>query len=457
MSQSSATRTNDHYHRTLIMLILMAMSVALPTLCRAADDIPTAKENDTFDGRWVESSYGFTVLPPVDTQKVNNTSDGALVKFFTDDYSISIDVIQSKQAISLVEIAGTSFNQFSFAYPTSHLAASEEFSLPNQLKGIHQYVFVPEKEKDNWVMGETFVQIDPLTFGMISMECKADAFEQVKPIYEAVCNSASLKSYIELDNQRKVLIERGKKVSNSITNDNLRDFMIPEQWFRILSDGQDIGFAYMQQYIDNIMGKEGIAIKISASIKFGGNQISTQQSFFESNDSMYEMWSIVKTERDPSKSIATKRGDGQIEKLPAKSSSAMTGIRTGNLLNVTAEKDGSVTKRDYKVQMNTYLSQVRAQLIPTLLVPNKEDAFSFYKFDTGKQSLTLHKIVSYPSSEHRGAYWVEVYPTLDASPNKFLYDEEGRISKQILPIGITLVPTTQAELKVIQSKQRLQQ
>ncbi|QQE12063.1 hypothetical protein JD969_00895 [Planctomycetota bacterium] len=463
MSQHSKSIISSLRFITTTLALITACTLIPSNVHAMQSTSPVYKNNAE---RWQEHSYGMSLIPPANTTQINNTSDGSLVKFKKSDaYLISVKIIHVDKVVELGDIASTADLKFLYAYPSAVPTKDEIFKINNNIEALQRFLYVPDKEKGDWVFGQTFIKLDPITFGMVDFECKATEFDIYTPIFKEVCNSIRLTSPDELDKQRIELIKNGQKIRESIDVDALAS-KLPyiaagdtttkpnEQWFRLVKNEKEIGYMRMRLYREEQLGQMGIRIEINASAKDGAETISVKQDYFQTTDRQFEVWSTRKTSKNPKQSIQIQTRNKEKEVLPETTSVAITGTRSGNKLTVSIDKDADVRTLEWQIPQEQYISQVGRIFLFSQLPQRIPHDFAYYGFDSTNEKLSLMIGHITPTDSNDGSYWLEFLPGLDASPVYSCYDYDGTLLRQELPDGLILIPSTIEQIKIIHENKK---
>ncbi|QDU34008.1 hypothetical protein KS4_20690 [Poriferisphaera corsica] len=435
----------------LLITLLISGVIFTPRSVFSQDAVTSFEHNQ----RWQEYAYGLSLAPPPDTIQLNNTSDGSLVKYTrSGDFLISVKILTPPKAVELADIAITADLKFMFAYPSAVPTQDTLLKLGGKVEALQRYLYVPDKEKGDWVFGQTFIKIDPMTFAMIDFECKASDFDTYTSVYNQVCDSIQLTSPDELENYRSDLIENGLALRERIDYATLSKSLLSEtenkeQWFRLIKNNQDIGHMRIKKKLEEQLGQLGIRIEINAHAELPSQTVDTKQDYFESLDRQFEVWSFRKTISHPNQGIEVTIRQKEKERLPDTTSTAMTGTRFGENLTVTIDKDSKENMLEWKVPLDKYLSEVERILVFANLPLTQKQDFAFYGFNQNKEKLALMIGKIYPSEDANNQYWLEVMPGLDASPVLSCYDDKGNLLQQERPDGLVIIPAPVEYIKLL--------
>lgn len=95
-----------------------------------------------------------------------------------------------------------------------------------------------------------------------------------------------------------------------------------------------------------------------------------------------------------------------------------------------------------------YLSQVEAQLIPSLLPRNEQQDLGFYAYASNDAELALRTLQVFPGEE-AGTYVVRERVTPNSPEVVSTYDAAGRLIHRQMADGRVLVPATPDEMRLI--------
>lgn len=140
--------------------------------------------------------------------------------------------------------------------------------------------------------------------------------------------------------------------------------IVPEQWLRLLRDGQDIGYQYVSEETTRLDGHNGVQISTrSHTTPQAGVVVDVVSRKFISNDWRYETWTNTVTTRNGKANPVTMSDFGISERIEAR-------IADATLTEGERLKDGSIdAKQPGLRETSQYRMEVRSQAGKTISKP----------------------------------------------------------------------------------------
>lgn len=359
-----------------------------------------------------------------------------------------------------------------------------------------------------WYMGQAFMQLAPNTFVVLQLETGQDAFAKVKPIFEEVVKSLEVQNPKELDELRKVMIQRGDVFDKTLNHRRLRDAMLPEvgvpivddkgqpagvkqlrlQYLRVLEGGKDVGWMKTvhrerrdqlvmintKEELDPKTGKmkkvreaevkehgiNGIGVDVYARIHVGPRAVDTHSQTFLAEDGQYESWSIRTTVRDrvdadpdqPKAKPALGKAPAAPEKVVQPRHHIRTWLETGvqNREQITIIREGptGIERVNWRRPSDGYITQTELFLLAPLLPrENFECGFYAYYPNTGTISFRTMRVVA--DGTTGGNFRIYSRPSPDSPEQMSEYDGKANLVRRTMGEGRDVVPTTREALAKI--------
>ena len=360
-----------------------------------------------------------------------------------------------------------------------------------------------------WYMGQAFMQLAPNTFVVLQLEVGQDAFDKVKPIFEEVVKSLEVQNPKELDEHRKVMIQRGDVFDKTLNHRRLRDAMLPEvsvpivndqglpagvkplrlQYLRVLEAGKDVGWmkTVHRERRDQIVmintkdeldpktgkmkkvreaevrehGINGIGVDVYARIHVGPRAVDTHSQTFLAEDGQYESWSIRTTVRDRVDADPDQaKGKPAFNKTPASDKAMVapprhhirtwleTGVQNREQITIIREGPTGIERVNWRRPADGYITQTELYLLAPLLPrENFECGFYAYYPNTGTISFRTMRVVS--DGTTGGNFRIYSRPSPDSAEQMSEYDGKANILRRTMGEGRDLVPTTREALAKI--------
>lgn len=398
--------------------------------------------------RWEDPSFGLTFLPPEDVRVLENTTDGARVKFVNQDFDLSLYI--EKTGVNTEVQAIKSAASLKLAYPYPDMVELEDAAMRvGDRPGWRIYHVVPHEEHGDFVIGQAFIKIDPTTFAVLQFQCDNKDYERVGTMFQAVLDSVAFIPATEMDRRRTAMLEATEAWKKGIGFDGLRAAMIPEQWFRIVEGDRDIGYMRMTQRESTRLGQDGIEVQIRLRVNEGGVLLDQKRDFFLAENGTTEVWSIRGTRRVAGAEHALPDAVG----TRAVESWAETGLAADGLLTVDQKSETGVDRDEWSLrppdreqQKNfAYLSQIETLLMPRHLPGDVATAYGFYAYYSNTHTISLWTRRVEPLAN--GAYLVVERPSPEVGERRLTFGPDGRLLRFEAADGRVLLAVTREQIK----------
>lgn len=422
--------------------LLYLLVVLCLTAGRSAGQIDRGADGPV---RWSEQAYGMSLTPPPGSVTAGQTQDGALAKFRTlDPATISVFIRNSPQPLDLKAVKNKALNEFAFVHPSGMpLAPDAQPVSPAGYPGIGLYMLVPDDKQGNWVFAQVFMLINPTTLAIFQLECDAVNFDRAQQTFKKMIDSVELIDPAELDRIRTRRLQAGQAWLDSITTEDVKRALVPEQWLRIVRGDKDVGYMRIRHADEARHLPPGTSVSVRSRIVEGNHTYDTDGTFFETDDRAVEFWTITTTRRTEQVGLRNPNTPDQ----PITQNWRQTGLRDENAIEVSQETPINIKKFPWTKPPVAYLSQVDLFTLPALLPRDKPAELAFYAFNQNARKLSLRtwRIEPLPT----GGYRVHDRPTLDRGEQVATYDRTGKLLERKMPDGQTYLATTPQELKRI--------
>lgn len=395
--------------------------------------------------RWAEHAYGMSLNAPPGATWIEQTDDGARVKFITKDPStISIYVRQANAELNLPAVKTKAIREFGFIYPSVVTLAQD--SKPVTIagrKGLGLFLLVPDDKGGDWVFAQVYTLIDPKTLAIYQLDCDVKDFDVALKSFQAMLDGVVFADPTELDRKRTERINRGRAWLETIDRGRVKSAVLDEQWLRITQLGKDVGYMRIRQHDEADHVPPGTSVSVRSHILEGPNTYDTEAKFFEADDRTVEFWTITTTLRIPQSGAHNPDAPPQ----PDIQNWRQTGLRDGDAMEVSQESPTSIKKLPWKVPPYPYLSQVNMYILPALLPHDEPTELAFYSFHQNSRKLSLRTLRIEPLPG--GSYRVYDRPTPDRTEQIATYSPTGRLIERRMNDGRVYLATTPQELKRI--------
>jgi len=422
------------------------LTCVLLVLCLPARPAQSQTEPDPANAtRWSEPAYGMSLTPPPDSAKVEQTGDGALVKFLSrDNLTVSVYIRKANSDLDLPAVKKKALLEFAFIYPSSLPMQQDQdpVSIAGR-DGIGLYLLSPDPKQGDWVFAQAFMLIDPTTLAIFQLDCDAVGFNHANNTFKDMLKSVRLTDPQELAKARALRIQNAKVWLDSIDSAQVKSAMVPKQWLRIVKGDKDVGYLRIEHFDEDKHVPPGNSVHVQSRIVEGNSIYETEGSYFEADDRSVEFWTITTTRK--SETTVTHNPDAPPQ--PDIDNWRQTGLRDGDRIEVSQETPTNIKSFPWTKPPVAYLSQVDLFVLPALLPHDQPTELTFYAFNAISRKLSLRTLRIEPLAG--GGYRVHDRPTLDRAEQVATYDHNGKLLKRKMPDGRTYLATTSQELKRI--------
>ncbi len=411
--------------------------------------------------RWVDRTYGVTILTPVGLPTVNqvNDPDGYVMRMADDQEQLrmALALKRSNSKLTLVTVVNTAKEQMLTLQPSSQVLRQRDVSIPDH--PAHAIYFrLPQAKGEDQFLAQGLVQIDAQTFAILEARSDITQADATAATFDAVLASTQITNLKEIDKQREAALSQGAKWRNGggtgegLTLKKFHAAIVPQQLFRLVSKTGEAGFMGMNQSLITRDGKPGVRIEIDSKIIVADSHFDTLADYFLADDDSLELWSITTTQRPAALGNALSR-KLELNKPVAKDAprdpnvrtSRETGIRTGNELSIIVENpDSPVSHHVYQVPRTGYLSQVEALMLPQLLPIDRPGTYGFYCYLSRRGMITFRTDNVTPALT---GVAIETRVSPNEPALRTLLDSQRRLVDKQLSPGVRQIPSTLSELR----------
>lgn len=324
-------------------------------------------------------------------------------------------------------------------------------------EGALFYLAVDRREQDDQVVGFAIVRMAPRRFLTVRLTAPADVFERVRRDFEFMLDTLTFTDPQMLYRARETRLRLGHRRVTEPDRRRLLERVEPEQWYRILQDGRDLGYVRLTFKLAREFGLPGFRVVLVETIRAERGRVDRTSSFFASFDGTTELWSVRQTQRTPHARPGVPGG--------ATRSWAQTGLRSNvtlddgseiNRLEVTRElPSGKVEALSWPTPGAAYLGLADRYLLEpawAIAAASAREAarepFAVYGYDPKRFDMGYRSIVPQWRDDATVALQVRASPLAAAETR--IYDAAGR--RLAWTRGAqTLRRSTQAELETIWS------
>ena len=283
-------------------------------------------------------------------------------------------------------------------------------------------------------------------------------------IFGAVLDSVQLLDLrlIEADIEARLYAARSLMVTMAT---RVKQAIIPEQYFRLLRDGKDIGWSFVTEEPGPRLGEDGVFVSIiSQAAGEGGAKVNLSSEMFSSESRRNEAWVTVTTiDRAGKKQETSEIGQSdwrvtrKLDPTQApdpKDHNPAIRVLERYLLNVTQTNAAGAKPITRELPARySYLPQAFAQLLPRLVSLNEPKGYLFLVWVSNERELVHRYIdvegernVTFGGAQIRAAV-VKDRLGLEGEPTFHYFTAQGRyLGSQTPSNGISIIAT---DLKTI--------
>jgi len=412
-----------------------------------------AAEADVLSDKvWSEPAHGLQLRPPAGSESVEHLADGGLVAFVHPaGYRITVYIHDAPDGLDFKLIKDQAELQFGYVAQASVLL-DMKVELPARTRGTSIVAAARDADGRSTIRwAQAFIGIGETHFAAIQLDASDVSFEAGFEALQQCVKSIQFMDQAALVRVRKQQVQEGQRWLEEVRKAGLPP-MPEERWFRVVNQGQDIGYQRIQTETDPETLKAqslepGTMIRVQTRIAKDGRVVDTLESYYESNDRGLEVWEITTTIR--------RTVNGQ----ERNSTWVVTGFRTGNQIQVVRDAPaavGDVGDRDAKsVKHKTqrwpkppqgYISQVDLFRL-TNAWPTLEQRVSFYAYESETGVLAERMIGKGTGPD--GTHHISVRATPHALVQTWHYDERGRLLRRVGAKGTQYVASTPEQVRLI--------
>lgn len=312
--------------------------------------------------------------------------------------------------------------------------------------------------RNDWVLGQAFMMIDPFTVVIFQLDCELANFADVRPKFESMLASVDKEPFQQIDARRKGLLERGELFLKSVKPGMIQASIQEEQWFRILKDKEDVGWMRINQKADQRGKLKGYRVDTQYRLIQGDRAADVLANYFTSEDGNTEFWSsktAVRSARERKatiKTLNTAGGKMTVEKgALQKPENAPTWVESGVLSNgkiiITRESPTAKEEIVFEQPAKGFLPMIHGHLIETLLPRDAVGEWGFYAYEprSGDMTFRTQRVQSSPDGSRR------VYTRASPGTIELVseYGADGKLIRKSLAGGLTLVPVSKSQLAAL--------
>ena len=306
-----------------LVLCVLSSAGSLHAQFKQEVPVPVLADRPDESGRrellapWYESqSAGIGFRPPADSQMIERGGVNNVIAEFTNDkqglyLKVSREELQTPQPLSTVKdkdgrvrlgVLQEAMDGFKRANPMAEILRQDVVNVAQADVGlmVARYNLATNRK----LMQQAIVQLDTRVYYVLTMTSpgsrSAGTAEDPKERYAVDTFNALLDTVKLLDSravvkQQEDRLFRTRALLNVIKKPaNLQKVILPRQWLRLVRDGHDIGYSYIEEEKTKVDGRPGILISVrSHTAPDPTSQVDVASRMFVSDDWQNESWSHV--------------------------------------------------------------------------------------------------------------------------------------------------------------------
>lgn len=428
------TKVRPGASRMLCLVVFGLLAAQSATVRGANDDLLSSE-------RWESRGEGLSLRPPLGSQTLQLSGDDAILRIgHPDGYKITLYVKQSKRDLTLDEVVRSAVEQASRT-PTTVRKIQDPFNVKLGDLDAKGFSFAAPDVTPPTVIVQIFAMITPRKVLIVEMNSDPKLYENARPAFDQMLASVQFDDPKTLLEERKKDLDAGQKWLSALTPEVIHKSLIARQWFRMMDGKTDIGYMRIDQRKEHAMNRNGVRIDVQSRLVIGDQAYDTLSNYFTSDDTdpktRTEVWSVRTTARPRSsvKGSTAPREDA---------SWAETGLLSKGVLSLTRESPQEKKPYEWADLPSGYITQVYAQLLPTLLTPADKETMAFYAYygNTGKITLRTERV----EVAADGSYKVFSRPSPEQKEQITWFDAKGNFVRRDLPGGQVLLPATAEQI-----------
>lgn len=415
-----------------------AQEAELRPLEPAAEDTTLDADSEEYVGRplaeerWQDREYGLSLRLPVGVRTASRTADDYQLRVADNDemFLISVAVRRSRQALEIMDVVVHAQTQILGIHRSSELVDQYALDIEDARLGVLLYR-LPHSNDDDAFHGQAIVQIDRHTFAFIEANSEWRHVAEVRPTFEAMVRTLELRGLQELQEQRARELRRTQAWRGELSLKELHEALIAEQTFRIVSEGEDIGWMRVEQEHVEEQSKPGIRVTVQSRVVTPQLNVDSRAVFFASDDEAMELWEVRTTHRPRD------RGRGEEQTF------VETGIRAGEDITITYDEPLDSRRKELKRPEEGYVPLAETWVLPQVLPNDVPATYGFYSYNPNEQALTYRTEEVAPLLS---GYQVSTRLRPNAPALEAEFDSSRRMQSKQLSPQQSLVPATPEEI-----------
>lgn len=404
---------------------------------------------------WVDPVFGLSLVPPESAEVRTRPGNRELVRFTVPTgEQIVVRIKENRYKLSLAELFKRQRAELLAA--VLNLIEVDEDDVLRKIDGREaavRYYLLDQKDRADEALAIALVPLDAERFLDIRGIGTAQDFERLRAMFERTLATLRTPDLRALYRQRLIWLRRGDAMIDGVTSLELLERFQGEQWFRMLSDGEDVGFERVRIDRGQEMGVEGLRVRIDRTLRGTTSRRDRASAYFVSLDRREAFWSTRVTRRFGRAMQGTPGGRAQ--------SWSETGLRgptrvsedlTINRINATRElPTGEVDRETWPTPGNAYATVAERRLLLAhrarqLARGEAAEKLAFYGYDEDSFAVTLQ--TADPVERSDGRIELHVRSSPEQPVERWVFDAAGALVERHAD-GVTFQRSSRQELQAL--------
>jgi len=342
---------------------------------------------------WRDQAYGVSLRLPAMLRVQPQPPKGVLLNAADENklYTLRVLIRELPKPVSLdVAMEGAAETVFRQQSATRSYEDPRKETVNGRVAGVLKYQS-PRTDGSGAAdyVGYAMMPIDAVKIVVLEVRGDFERHRQINQLFEATFATMSVADPKEINARRREQLlltrewRRGLIKKKGVAK-TLRESLIPEQWFRIIENGRDVGYVLITQEHTEVQFKRGVAVEVQTRIATKGHFVDTLDQYFLADDDSTELWSQRATQRPAITVLTPKKERANLHPTIVK-----TGIRERHQLKVTIDDPTGSKSYRFLRPDTAYLSQVEMWLLPQVLPINTPGTYGSYAFNAEERSITF--------------------------------------------------------------------
>ncbi|MEO0587593.1 MAG: hypothetical protein AAF078_08130, partial [Planctomycetota bacterium] len=392
--------------------------------------------------QWFEPSFGLSLLPPPGATEAQQTNDGALVTFLMpDDVRIAVHLQEGNEAVKLAEARNIAIGQFKFSFPSAlPIEAATRDIKPAGRPTLRVDFLVPRIDgRAEWATTLILTKLDPSRVLIFQLDLPTAALKpRYTRLFEDMLESVAITPLDLLDERRVELVREADQWLGALDFDAVWNRLPSDAWFRLIRNGEDVGFQRFTFGRDNQMGIDGLTLHVRSRELRPQALFTTEAQFFLSANRDEELWTVDTWVElvDP---VAQPM-------LPPVTHTELTGVDSGGFVTVTLETpNGRERPMRWQRPPVGYVSQLESNVLPLVLLDGRPFLAQSYAFHGPSRKITLRS--EFIEQLDGGHFAMVTRASPQTGWRRYLFNQDGRLRQIELADGAILVPSTAEQVR----------